>query len=97
MQIFTVMFFGFSGEKLKSTSICIALLFAFDINFLTHVEYNLENDIWILSSVTFCQLNQLFSNSEVVMLSSLAMPINSTLKFHLKGFIIFFNYQIKRI
>ena len=45
MQIFTVMFFGFSGERLKSTSICIALLFAFVINFLTHVEYNLENDI----------------------------------------------------
>ena len=48
MQIFTVMFFGFSGERLKSTSICIALLFAFDINFLTHVEYNLGNDIWLL-------------------------------------------------
>ena len=48
MQIFTVMFFGFSGERLKSTSICIALLFAFDINFLTHVEYNHGNDIWLL-------------------------------------------------
>ena len=36
---------------------------------------------------TICQLNQLFSNSEAVMLSSLAMPINSTLKLHLIGFV----------
>ena len=75
IQIFTVMFFGFSGERLKSTSICIALLFAFDINFLTHVEYNLENDIWILSSVTFCQLNQLFANSENLILLQLSLWI----------------------
>ena len=60
---------------------------------------SISNVIWVLSSDTdtICQLNQLFSNSEVVMLSILAMPINSTLKFHLKGFVIFFNYQIKRI
>ena len=52
---------------------------------------SISNVIWVLSSDTdtIFQLNQLFSNSEVVMLSSLAMPINSTLKFHLKGFMIF--------
>ena len=30
----------------------------------------LSNDIWILSSDTICQLNQLFSNCEAAMLSS---------------------------
>jgi len=30
----------------------------------------ISNDIWILSSDTFCQLNQLFSNSEAAMLFS---------------------------
>ena len=30
---------------------------------------SISNDIWILSSDTFCQLNQLFSNSEAAMLS----------------------------
>ena len=45
---------------------------------------------------TICQLNQLFSNSEVVMLSSLAMPINSTLKFHLIGFVIFLIIRLNK-
>ena len=30
---------------------------------------SISNDIWVLPSDTICQLNQLFSNSEVAMLS----------------------------
>ena len=56
IQIFTVMFFGFSGERLKSTSICIALLFAFDINF------KLTLNITLRMIFGFCHL-LLFVNS----------------------------------
>ena len=41
----------------------------------------LSNDIWILSSDTICQLNQLFSNSEAAMLSGFNHPIVKLINF----------------
>jgi len=32
-------------------------------------RFSISNDIWILSSDTICQINQLFSKSEAAMLS----------------------------
>ena len=44
-----------------------------NISHLTDIDKaplpSISNDIWILSSDTICQLNQLFSNSEAAMLS----------------------------
>ena len=38
--------------------------------FLDKASRPISNVIWVLSSDTICQLNQLFSNSEVAMLSN---------------------------